>query len=381
MLYKSLNIYDPNSRSFINADMHIDVSGDDKNCSGLYAIPGFVDVHTHGGIKYSFEKGTVDDIIDMFRFYAEYGTLYIMPTIGTIPLNDIYTAAERILAAVRKCENSGEAVATVMGIHYECRYLNPVKAGAHSPELLVAPSTDEADRLIDLVYGVGAELGRKLHVHFTIAPELEGGTEFIEHVTSRGATVGIGHSDADYLAAEKAVNAGAVSFTHLFNALRPIHHRNSSAVTYALTNDVYTEFICDGLHLLPEIAKLIKTAKDENKVVLVSDSVAAGVKEGDGFVFFSGHDVHIENGIALMKNGTICGSAIVMSKAAQNYMKFTGATLDATLKASIANPLSMLNLNGVYGNVDNKNFLIVDKDLNIVEIFANNNRIITPEAK
>ena len=69
-----------------------------------------------------------------------------------------------------------------------------------------------------------------------------------------------------------------------------------------------------------------------------------------------------------------------MSKAAQNYMKFTGATLDATLKASIANPLSMLNLNGVYGNVDNKNFLIVDKDLNIVEIFANNNRI-TPEAK
>lgn len=392
MTYKSLNIYDAKTGRFNLGNISVkdgritDSISDsaDSSYEGLYAIPGFVDVHTHGGIKLAFENASVSEIIEMLKFYAEHGTLYVMPTIGTVAFDAISSAVDNILAAVKMCEDSNIDCAKVIGIHFECRYLNPIRAGAHSPELLVAPNISEADGFIDRIYAFADRLGRTLHVHFTIAPELEGGNDFIKHVTKRGATVGIGHSDADFSQAEEAVNAGAVSFTHLFNAVRPINHRSSSAVVSALTGGAFTELICDGKHLLPETVKLIKTAKSDDKVVLISDSVAAGVPEGESFTFFSGLKATIKDGIAVLDGGTIGGSAVVMQKAAKNYMDFTGATLTQALMAGISNPLSMVASLSSYGKLQDgqpANFIIVDNELNIIDIFVNGNKITHSEVK
>ncbi len=370
-------IYDQRARSFKEQsikDCKIENNGN------LYAIPGFVDVHTHGCLELAFENAGISEIIKMLKFYAESGTLYLMPTIGTVSLDSIYNATQNILCAVKQAKESGELVACVLGIHFECRYLNPIKAGAHSPDLLVNPNIDEARKLIDMVHDAEKSIARKLHVHFTIAPELPGGNEFIKQITQMGATVGIGHSDADCTQAESALKAGAVSFTHLFNALRSIHHRTSSAVTCALTSDAYTEFICDGKHLLPEIAKLIKVAKSKDRVVLISDSVAAGVKQGKSFTFFSGLKVRIQDGIAVLENGTIGGSAIIMQKAAQNYMRFTGASFEDTLLASIANPLAMINMTDyVPLPTSSASFVLIDESFNIKAVYINGNKLTISE--
>ena len=308
--------------------------------SGSVIIPGFADVHTHGVSGFEFEDASSASIETMLKTYARLGTVYVMPTLGTVGLEQIHTATDNILSAVVKTDGA-DGYARVLGIHYECRYLSPVKAGAHDKSLLKNPSIDEAAVLIDKVASASERLGRRLHVHFTIAPELDGGSEFIKYAASRAATVGIGHSDADAEAAMAALGAGAVSFTHTFNAMRPIHHRNSSALTAALISDAYAEIICDGRHILPEAVKLFSLAKSEDRAVLITDSVGAGIPEGEEFEFLS-HKARVCGGVAVQSDGTIAGSVISMADGFRNYIDFTGVTVEKAIRAATVNPLDMV---------------------------------------
>ncbi len=338
-------------------------------------IPGFTDVHTHGVGGFEFEDASATDIEAMLKIYAGLGTLYVMPTIGTVELDKIFTATDNILSAAIKAE-SEDGYAKVLGIHYECRYLSPVKAGAHDKSMLKNPSIDEAAKLIDKVGAASEKLGRSLHVHFTIAPELDGGLDFIKYAVSRGATVGIGHSDADADMAMTALGAGAVSFTHTFNAMRPIHHRNSSALTAALISDAYAEIICDGKHILPEAVKLYSLAKSDDRAVLITDSVGAGIPEGEEFEFLS-HKARVCGGVAVQPDGTIAGSVISMADGFRNYIDFTGVSIEKALKATTVNPPSMVSsfefIKERYES--SKDFIVLDDKSNITAIYVNGKQI------
>ena len=383
MLYSNLKIFDKHGLfadgSLAVKDGLFALSDEKANdeFAGLYALPGYVDVHTHGALKLDFEDCNVDEALRMLNFYACAGTLYIMPTIGTVEFEHICNAADTILAAAEKIKEEKLDCATVMGIHFECRYLNPVRAGAHAPHLLVAPNCGEADMLIDKVEAASKRLGRHLYVHFTIAPELDGGLEFIKHVKARGATVSIGHSDADAAQAKAAIDAGAVGFTHLFNALRPINHRSSSSIVTALLSDAYTEFICDGKHLLPETVQLIKHSKSYERTVLITDSVAAGLDEGEKFTFLGGTPAHIEGGLAIYDDGRVCGSIMTMQKCVENYIAFTGANMREAAISAVSNPLGMVNADG-YARMDvgeSANFILVDESFRLRHVFVNGNII------
>ncbi len=384
MTYTNLNIFDIEKGCFQKGSLSLDgkvFAEKSENTSNefadMYAIGGYVDAHTHGVLGYFFENATPDELIKMLKFYASAGTLYIMPTIATISLEDICAATDRILEAAQEIQSENIPAATVIGIHYECRYLNPVKAGAHRPEWFATPTKDEADIFLGKIRAAEKKLGRKLAAHFTLAPEMDGAMEFIKYLADNGATAGIGHSDADYDISMKALENGAVSFTHTFNQLRPIHHRTSTSLTCALTSDAYTEYICDGFHSLPEIAKLMRRAKDADKMVLITDSSAAGLPEGTIFNCFDGSPTKIDGGVGRLLNGTINGSVITMHKGFVNYMKFTGASLEETARAAIVNPLSMLKNPGyaLIGSGKPANFVVFDDKYDIKAIFVNGERI------
>lgn len=384
MTYSGLKIFDPASRHIYTGSLSLDgevFTAPDGSVSdefaGLTALPGYADVHTHGALKHNFEFGSVEDIIRMLGFYASVGTLYIMPTIGTIELDEIACATDRILEAAKRAKCESLPISTILGIHYECRYLNPKKAGAHSPHLLTPPSIREADMLIDKIRNAEKALGRRLCIHFTIAPELEGADDFIRHVVSRAATVGIGHSDADAACAESALALGASSFTHTFNALRAIHHRSSSSLITALTGDAYCEFICDGKHILPEIVRLLHHSKASDRRVLITDSVGAGVNEGDSFVFLGGNTAYVKDGIAVYYDSTICGSVMTLGECVKNYVRSTGADISDALAAAVSNPLDMIRSNGYPMLCEGRvaSFILVDDDLNIRHIFVNGKQI------
>lgn len=384
MTYSGLKIFDPASRhihkgsiAFENGVFTVSNENVSDEFAGLTALPGYTDVHTHGALKHNFEFGSVEDIIQMLGFYASVGTLYLMPTIGTIELDEIACATDRILEAAMRVKNESLPVSTILGIHYECRYLNPKKAGAHSPHLLTPPSIEEADMLIDKIRATEKTLGRRLCIHFTIAPELDGADEFIRHAVSRSATVGIGHSDADAECAENALALGASSFTHTFNALRAIHHRSSSSLITALTSDAYCEFICDGKHILPEIVRLLHHAKASDRRVLITDSVGAGVDEGDSFVFLGGNTAYVKDGIAVYEDSTICGSIMTLAECVKNYVRYTGADISDALAAAISDPLEMIRADEYPTLCEGRaaSFILVDDEFNIRRIFVNGKQI------
>lgn len=384
MTYENLNIFDTAEGVYKKGNISVCDKAFGKECAdadnefaGMYAHGGYADIHTHGVLGYFFERANLDELITMLKYYASAGTLYIMPTIATISFEDICGATDRILAAAEKIQAENIPAATVIGVHYECRYLNPVKAGAHRREWFADPDIKEADILLGKIREAEKKLGRKLAAHFTLAPEMNGAMEFIKHLANNGATAGIGHSDADYDISMQALNAGAVSFTHTFNQLRPIHHRTSTSLTCALTSDAYTEYICDGFHSLPEIAKLMRRAKDADKMVLITDSTAAGIAEGTVFTSFDGNPVKIDGGVGRLMNGTINGSIITMHKGFVNYINFTGASLEDASKATIINPLKMLKNPGYTTIEEGKpaNFVVFDAEYNLKAIFVNGQRI------
>jgi N-acetylglucosamine-6-phosphate deacetylase len=226
-------------------------------------------------------------------------------------------------------------MANLIGIHFEGRYLNPEKKGAHNPEYLALPSINELNSL--------SQAMMPAPLHFSIAPELENGEEFIKKAVEIGATVGIAHTNSTYEQALEALSWGAKSFTHTFNAMTSIHHRMPGATTCALTeNSAYAEVICDGMHLHPAIVKLIYLAKPKDKMVLITDSMAATASP-DGNYSIAGSAVTVKNGVAVDANGTLAGSTLTLFKGMTNLMKFCNIPLIHAIKYATINPAKMVN--------------------------------------
>ena len=299
---------------------------------GKYIIPGLVDVHTHGIAGYDFcWADTPDKVAHMCKAYAKNGSTSIMATLASDTMTRLYNS---IYAINQTRLGSGQDMANIMGIHMEGRYLNPKMRGAHATELLALPDVEELCGL--------ARIMLPAPMHFSLAPELEGGKEFIKKAKELGATVGIAHTNSTYEEAEEAISYGADSFTHTFNAMTPVHHRNPGAAVCSLNSrKAYTEIICDGIHLHPAIVQLAYNAKAKDKLVLVTDSMSATATE-DGAYEIAGTKVYVKDGRAVNAEGVLAGSTLTLFKAVTNLMKFCGITLNEALKCATTNPAKMV---------------------------------------
>ncbi len=337
--------------------------------SGKYLIPGMVDVHTHGIGGYDFTSASEENIKYMCETYAKNGTTSVMATLASTSMSNLINSVFNINP---NRLNEGNSGANILGIHMEGRYLSPEKRGAHATEYLAKPDMNELERLTSAMLPAP--------MHFSMAPELEGSEEFIKRIVELGGTVGIAHTNATYDQAYKAVKEwGATAFTHTFNAMTPVHHREPGATVCAMTCDAaYAEVISDGQHLNPAIVNLIYKAKPKDKMVLITDSLAAAGKS-DGEYELSGAKYIVKNGCCINEHGTIAGSILTLFEGMKRFMEFCNVPLIHAIKYATINPAKMVNADFV-GKIE-KNYradFIVINDTNapeILDVYVGANKI------
>ena len=342
---KNARVYRTEQRDFIPAAVVVEdgkiksiLSPDACTCEmtvvdgqGKLLVPGLVDTHTHGRIGYDSDSATAEQMKDMRRSYAVDGTTTVFPTIASAPLAQIEQAIDNVKAAGFDC------------IHLEGRYLNEKRRGAHRADLLFPLDVNEFSALLDRMDG--------LTVHVSCAAELEGGEAFVKTAVSRGATVSLGHTDATYEEALNAISWGVNSFTHTFNAMRPIHHREPGPVVAALTTEgAYAEVIADGFHLNPAIVKLAYLAKRPAHLTLITDSMSA-TRCADGEYAIAGEKVYVVDGKAINEEGNISGSTITLYQAVRNLMKFAGVSYAEALPYATIVPATEVGIDDKVGSI------------------------------
>lgn len=381
-LFKNGHVYITEARMFLSRDILVcdgyiegvyspdeaPAADETVDMSGKYLIPGLVDIHTHGRGGHDFNKIDDNAVNEMRRSYALAGTTTVMATLASAEISELYHSAE-VINRNRSAENG---LATLCGIHLEGRYLNPKRRGAHNPEYLAPLDAGELEEL--------AKAFLPTPLHISAAFELDTDMSFLNKAKSLGATCSLAHSDATYAESVNAVANGVNSFTHTFNAMRPIHHREpGNMIASLLCDDAYSEFICDGEHSDPAMIKLAYRAKAHDKMILITDSLeAAGCPDGEYSI--AGLPVYVKNGRAVNSEGALAGSTLDLFTAIKNFMSFTGATLEETIPMATANPARLIGIDDVCGSIKTgcrADFITVDDTTTPVlgEVYVCGNKI------
>ncbi len=379
-LFVGANVYNTDVRAFEKADILTDGSkivyvgaltdrmcaDEIVDCTGEYIIPGLVDVHTHGRGGFDFNKASAENVRYMRDSYAAVGTTSFMATLASAPLESLYDSVE----AIGENYATAPGTASVVGVHLEGRYLNSARRGAHAAELLATLDAAELGALLDAMHPMRA--------HVSAALELAE-DDFYDAAKSRGATLGLAHSDATYSEAMEATKKGATSFTHTYNAMRPLHHREPGNIAAAMLSEAYSEIICDGEHVHPAMVEMLSRLKPQDKLVLITDSMEASGCE-DGEYEIAGQKVYVRGGKAVNVDGALAGSTLNLFTALKNYMSFCSLTLEEALPCASANPADMVGATSVCGRIKEglrADFIVLDskENMNITAVYAAGERV------
>lgn len=303
----------------------------DVDLASYTLVPGYVDSHVHGGGGAAFDGGDPEAAATVARTHLGLGTTTMTASLVT----DTPAALARSLRALSPLVDD----AVLAGLHLEGPWLSPRHAGAHQPDLLIEPSPSDVDGLVEAADG---------HLRMvTLAPELPGGLDAVRRLTSAGVVAAVGHTDATYDQARAALDAGASVGTHLFNAMRGIHHREPGPVTALLEDpDAFVELIADGVHVHPAVLRLAGTRKPKRAVLVTDAMAAAGV--GDGDYDLGPMQVEVRDGVArLAGQGAIAGSTLTMATAVRFAVHVAGLPIEDVIHAATAAPAAMLGIEGV----------------------------------
>ena len=299
----------------------------DVDLGAATVVPGFVDVHVHGGGGHSFDGGSPEAAAGAARAHLAHGTTTMVASLVT----------DRVDALVRSVAGLAALVAdgVLAGVHLEGPWLSPARAGAHDPALLVAPTAEDVDRVVE----AGAGCLRMV----TLAPELPGGLAAVRRLHDAGVVAAVGHTDATYDVVRAAVEAGASAATHLFNTMPGLHHREPGPVAALLEDpDVYVELIADGVHVHPAVLGLAARAKPR-RTVLVTDAMAAAAA-ADGDHVLGRLRVTVRDGVARLASGAIAGSTLTMDAALRHAVQVAGLPLVDAVHAATEAPATLLGL-------------------------------------
>ncbi len=319
-----------------HAYAHLPTADKKIDAEGLHVLPGFVDVHTHGRVGEDFNTADIDGMRRAAEAYAAVGVTSIFPTLASAPFDRLCRSAEMIRSL--EADSGG---AHFLGVHLEGRYLNPKRRGAHAAEYLVPPSASELEEFAE-------HAGVPLHI--SAALELDTCGAFAKKALELGATLGLGHTDATFDEAREAFERYGVSFTHLYNAMPPIHHREGGAAAFALNGGGYCELICDGLHIAPHMVALTLKNIGLDRMVLISDSMAAAGYP-DGEYTIAGSPAHVVNGTARTPEGALAGSTLDLCRAVENLSRFCDIPMSDAIVAATLNPAAEVGLAGEVGAI------------------------------
>lgn len=340
--------------------------GDIFDVKGKAVVPGFIDVHTHGGQGADVNAATKEDFQKIGHFFAEQGTTTWLCSI----LTDTKEQTEKVIGEMLKHQEDHENCADLLGIHLEGPFLSVEFKGA-MPESLLR----EAD--IELLKEYQKKAKGKIR-YITVSPEVEGIPEAISQIRDMGITVAIGHSGADYETSMECIKNGATACTHTCNAMKLFHQHFPAIMGAVLESDkVYCEAICDGRHLHPGSVRMILKAKGYDKVVAVTDSImASGLPDGE--YKLGVNDVIVKDGDAKLPNGVRAGSTLTTGTALKRLIEFTGESMEDVLPLLTMNPAKLIHAEEHIGSLEvgkDADILILDDDNNVETTFVKGKKI------
>jgi N-acetylglucosamine-6-phosphate deacetylase len=303
--------------------------GPTADVDGGWLVPGFVDIHCHGGGGEAFTSADPARVVKAANAHRRHGTTTLLASLVSRPIPELADQVKALTELVRDD--------VVAGIHLEGPFLSAARCGAHDPAILCPPDRASIDRLLD----AGGGAVRMI----TIAPELEHGVDAVRHLVGNGVLAAIGHTDATEAQIRPAVEAGATVATHLFNGMRPLHHREPGPIGALLDDErVTVELICDLVHLHPTAVRLAARHAGVGRTVLVTDAIAAaGV--GDGVYDVGGLEVRVVDGVPTLAGGAaLAGSTLTMDAAFRNAVQSCGLTIEEAVHATSTRPARLLGL-------------------------------------
>lgn len=326
-------IFDSSIDSLPASDAVIDLDG-------LTVFPGFIDVHNHGAVGVDMMDASAADLDRVSQFLATRGVTGWLPTLVPAAAADYARAIKSINEATNPIVG-----ARILGVHYEGPFVNAVLCGALHAEFfrsfsgpgdlddLPMPSDERAKHMI------------------TVAPEIAGGVELVQELTRRGWIVSLGHTRADFEILDKAFAAGARHMTHFMNAMTPLHHRSPGPIGWGLFRDEVTcDFIADGVHLDPQMLRLLLKLKGSDRLSLISDAVAAAGM-GDGEFEIWGETITVKDGRTGNARGAIAGSVITMLDAVRMMLSLGGSEVEVA-KMAATNPARLLGISRECGSIE-----------------------------
>ena len=302
-------------------------------------IPGLIDVHIHGAGGFDTMDATPAAMEGIAQYLAQNGVTSFVAATMTAPLDDI-TAA---LHNVKQCMDHPSAGAKLLGAYVEGPYFTESYRGAHPAEQLRAIDLDEIKTLVRENEGAVKILA--------MAPEKEHGPELIRYLRQKGIFVTIGHSDASYEQMIQAADEGASLVTHLYNGMRPLHHRESGVIGAALCDDrLYTELIFDGIHISNAAMQIALRCKGPERAVLISDCMRAGGMP-DGKYRLGTEEVVVKDQIARTANGSLAGSTLRLLNAVIRVRDTFGIPFETALESASLTPARLLGIDHITGSI------------------------------
>jgi N-acetylglucosamine-6-phosphate deacetylase len=332
----------------------------DVDMPDALVVPGFVDIHVHGGGGASYADGDDADILHAAMFHRKHGTTTTLASTVTASPADLQTAVRALTDATR--------AGVVAGIHLEGPWLSAAHCGAHDPRQLRDADLAEIDALL----AVGGNAIRMV----TLAPERAGSDEAISRLVAAGVVVAVGHTDATYEQTRHAVELGATVGTHLFNAMRAVHHREPGPALALLEDPrVIVELIADGVHVHPAMQRAVIEAAGADRVALVTDATAAAGL-GDGEFQLGTVPIDVVGQVARVRGtSTIAGSTATMDqlfRAAAGFGSDRDAALVAAVQLTSTTPARALGLGSV-GSLRlgaDADLVVLDRDLHVTRVMA-----------
>ncbi|GGQ05706.1 N-acetylglucosamine-6-phosphate deacetylase [Streptomyces roseolilacinus] len=351
--------------SAVPADAPADAPAPDL--TGHWLVPGFVDLHNHGGGGASFTSGTLDEVLRGIRTHRAHGTTTLVASTVT---GDMDFLAHRA-GELSELAEQGD----IAGIHFEGPFISPCRKGAHSEALLRDPDPAEVRKLVDAARGHARMV--------TLATELPGGVDSVRLLAEHGVIAAIGHTDATYEQTVEAIEAGATVATHLFNAMPALGHRAPGPIAALLEDErVTVELINDGTHLHPAALELAFRHAGPGRVAFITDAMdAAGF--GDGVYHLGPLEVEVREGVArLVEGGSIAGSTLTLDTAFRRAATVDGLPVEAIVQALSANPAKLLGLDDRIGSIapgKDADLVVLDEEFVLKGVMRRGEWVIEPQ--
>ncbi len=313
----------------------------------MIVCPGFVDLLTHGGAGHGFADNSEESINTISKYLLEHGSTTVLASLFAKPEKLLLDDLKRLANFIEKHPESN-----IRGIHMEGPFLNKQLKGAMNESYLWEPS-------VESWYKIWKASKGQIKI-MTIAPELPGSASVMQAAAKEGVVLSIGHSMATYDEVENAIDNGAAHVTHIFNAMKPFHHREPGIILGSLLhNELKIELIADTLHVHPAVMELLLKLKGASGIILVSDSIrAGGMHEGE--YEFADQKIFMKEKRAFLADGTLAGSTLTLNVAVKNMVETAGAKITEAVRMASLNGVKVLNLD------HKKGILAVGKDADIV---------------